>query len=271
MILGQFPAAALMFRRGDVKRGWPAVVEHRSLEQLWARDLPIIAEESGYDPNRDRGEVAQRSQLAHGVDPMAFLVGPVEVVYGSDPAKTKVADLSRSIDRRKQVIRSNTGELTWDYGRGLCTLDAPRAKGVTGFLRPVGPIKLGNVTIHSENQYVTVLVVSLDDQPLAHSSRVLVQTGTQTRPTGWAEHKVTFTLDTGRETVSGRQIDDTGTMPWVVAATKATVEVHNARLTSATLLDLNGYAKRDLPLRRAGDTIELQLPGDAFYVVLDAR
>ena len=271
MMLGQFPAAALLFRRGDVTSGHPAVVEHRSLEQLWGRVPPIIAEDPGYDPNRDLGDTARRSQLAGGVDPLAFLVGPVQVVYGSDPAKTTVADLSRYIDREKKVVRSDTGQLAWDYGRGLCTLDAPRAQGVTGFLRPVGSIKLGDVTIRSENQYATVLVVSLDGTPLARSGRVLVQVGTRARPTGWADHAVTFTVDGGRGTINGREIDDTGTMPWIIAATRVTIEVRNASLTSATLLDINGNARHGLPLRRAAGTIELELPKDAFYVVLGAR
>ena len=171
MMLGQFPAAALLFRRGDLTSGHPAVVEHRSLEQLWGRVPPIIAEDPSYDPNRDLGDTARRLQLAGSVDPLAFLVGPVQVVYGSDPAKTTVADLSRYIDREKKVVRSDTGQLAWDYGRGLCTLDAPMAQGVTGFLRPIGSIKLGDVKIRSENQYATVLVVSLDGTPLAQRSR----------------------------------------------------------------------------------------------------
>ena len=270
MMLGQFPAAALLFRRGDVTSGHPAVVEHRSLEQLWGRVPPIIAEDPSYDPNRDLGDTARRLQLAGGVDPLAFLVGPVQVVYGSDPAKTTVADLSRYIDREKKVVRSDTGQLAWDYGRGLCTLDAPRAQGVTGFLRPIGSIKLGDVKIRSENQYATVLVVSLDGTPLARSGRVLVQVGTQARPTGWADHAVTFTVDGGRRTIHGREIDDTGTMPWIIAATRVTIEVRNASLTSATLLDINGNARQGLPLRRAAGTIELEVPKDAFYVVLVA-
>ena len=35
MVLGQFPAAALLYRKGYLKQGEPAVVEHRSLRQLW--------------------------------------------------------------------------------------------------------------------------------------------------------------------------------------------------------------------------------------------
>ncbi len=271
MMLGQFPAAALLFRRGDVSLGRPAVVEHRSLEQLWGRVPPIIAEDARYDPNRDLGDTARQANLARGVDPLAFLVGPVQVVYDSDPAKTTVADLSRYIDHEKKVIRSNTGQLVWDYGRGVCTLDAPRAQGVTGFLRPVSPIKLSDVTIQSENPYATVLVVSLDDQPLASSRRVLVQVGTRQRPNGWSDHAVTFTVENGRETINGRQIDSTGTMPWVIAATKVTIQMRNAVLTAATLLDINGNARQKLPLHRAEGSIELELPHDAFYVVLGVQ
>ncbi len=271
MMLGQFPAAALLFRRGDVSLGQPVVVEHRSLEQLWERVPPIIAEDARYDPNRDLGDTAKQSNLAHGVDPLAFLVGPVQVVYGSDPAKTTAADLGRYIDSEKKVIRSNTGQLAWDYGRGVCTLDAPRAQGVTGFLRPVSPITLSDVTIRSENPYATVLVVALDDQPLAKSRRVLVQVGTRQRPTAWRDHAVTFTVDNGRETINGRQIDSTGTMPWIIAATEVTIQVRNAGLTSATLLDINGNARAKVPLRRAGAAIEVELPQDAMYVVLGTQ
>jgi hypothetical protein len=270
MILGQFPAAALLFRRGDVMLGQPAIVEHRSLEQLWERIPPIIAEDPRYDPNRDLGDTAQRLHVTGGADPLAFLVGPVQVVYGSNPAKTTVADLSRFIDREKKVVRSNTGQIAWDYARGLCTLDAPKAQGATGLLATAGPIKMGDVTIRSESPYATVLVVSLDSHPLARSARVLVQVGTRIRPTGWSDHAVTFSVDGGRETIKGREIDDTGRMPWLVAATKVTIEVRNGGLTTATLLDINGNAKRSLPLRRAEGMIELELPKDAIYVVLGA-
>ena len=270
MLLGQFPAAAMLFRRGDVTLGQSVVVEHRSLDQLWGRVPPIIAEDPSYDPNRDLGDAAQRSHLASGVDPLAFLVGPVEVVYGSDPAKTMVADPSRFIDHERKVVRSNTGQIAWDFGRGLCTLDAPRAQGATGFLSSVGPIKLSDVTIRSENVYATVFVVALDDKPLAQSGRVLVQVGTRARPTGWSDHPVTFQTNK-HETIRGREIDSTGTMPWVVQVTMATIEVQNSNLTAATLLDINGNAKTALAVQRNQGTIAIELPRDAMYVVLSAR
>ena len=65
----------------------------------------------------------------------------------------------------------------------------------------------------------------------------------EARPTGWADHAVTFPTEGDSETIHGRQIDNTGKMPWVVQATKVTIEVRNSNLTSATLLDINGNAK----------------------------
>jgi hypothetical protein len=269
-LLGQFPAAALLFRRGDVARGEPVVIEHRSTQEIWERVPPIIAEDKKYDPKRDLAERSSQPNRASAVDPLAFLVGPVETVYGSDPAKTIVADPSRLIDRERKVVRSNTGQITWDYGRGLCTLDAPRAQGATGFLKPVGPIKLSNVTIRSENAYASVLVVSLDDKPLAQSGQVLVQVGTRHRPTGWADHAVTFeTKD--KERIRGRQVDSTGKMPWVVQVTMAAVEVRNSNLKSATLLDMNGNARSKLPAKQQDGTIAVELPRDAMYVVLSSE
>ena len=38
-LLGQFPAAALMYRRGDIAVGQPVVVEHRSDKELWERSF----------------------------------------------------------------------------------------------------------------------------------------------------------------------------------------------------------------------------------------
>jgi hypothetical protein len=271
MILGQFPAAALLFRRSDVSLGRPAVLEHRTLKQLWERVPPIIAEESGFDPNRDQGDMAKQWQITSAVQPLAFLVGPVEVVYGSDPAKTSVVDLNRYIDREKKLVRSVTGELVWDYGRGLCTLDTPRSQGATGLLKSLGPIKLRDVTIDSENSYATVLVVSLDDQPLARTSRALVQIGTRARPTGWTDHAVNFSVEGSREKITGRQIDDTGRMPWIIDGTKVTIGVRNRNLALATLLDINGNPRRRLSVHQVDETVEVDLPTEAMYVVLSTK
>ena len=41
----------------------------------------MLAEDPGYDPNRDAGDTARRSTGTRKADPLAYLVGPVKVAY----------------------------------------------------------------------------------------------------------------------------------------------------------------------------------------------
>src|SRR5262249_49859366 len=43
-VMAQFPAAALLYRKGYLRRGDPVVHEERPLEDLWQRQVPLIAE-----------------------------------------------------------------------------------------------------------------------------------------------------------------------------------------------------------------------------------
>jgi len=266
-IAGNYPACALMHRNGYIKRGRPAVHERRSLKDVFERKTPIIAEEGTYDPNRDAGDFAASSSIKQEVDRLAFLVGPVLITYGEDASKSEVTDLGKYIDRDAKVVRSNTGELAWDYGRGLCTLDAPFAQGVTGFLEKKGTFALSDVTIESSNEYATLLVVSMDAKPLGESGNVLIQTGTIARPTGWKVKDASW-QDKGGKTHTGYEIVDYGRAPWQVIETDATLTIRNTGLTKAVVLDLNGMAREVIDLERRGDAMSLRLPPDAKYIVL---
>lgn len=266
-LLGQFPAAALTYRLGYVRQGQPVVHERRSLQDMWQRRVPIISAEGAYDPSRDKGEYASQSSIKQEVSHLAFLVGPVEVTYGDNPSRSEVADLSPYVDEQAKVVRSVTGEVTWDYGRGICQLNAPKAQGVTGFLHKVGMFPLADVTIQSANDYATVLVVSLDDQPLASSRSILVQVGTIARPTGWQERAVTWT-DEDKKQQSGFEVVNFGQAPWQVVQNDVSVTVGNQAVTRAIALDMNGVPRGDVPVQRDGAKVTFQMPRDGMYVVL---
>jgi hypothetical protein len=98
-----------MFRKGYIKKGAPVVHEERTMADLWNRREPLIAEDKSFDPNRDTGSSGAKNNLKSEVNPLAFLVGPVQVKYGGDPTKTRVADLKPFINESAKTIRSNTG------------------------------------------------------------------------------------------------------------------------------------------------------------------
>jgi hypothetical protein len=264
-MLGSFPAAALAYRRGDVQRGAPVVVENRALADLWARKTPVIAEEPSYDPNRDSGDIAERSNIRTGVPAEAFLSGPVHITFGADPAKSSLAPLAKLITA--DALRSNTGEIVMSPPLGRCTVDAPRVQGVAAhFDAATATTRLSDVQFTSRNSYGAAMAISLDDEPLRRSRRVLVQYATQSRPTGWAERPATWT--TGKSAVSGLEITSIGSAPWRVVSAQLEVVIDNPALTTATALDMNGMPIKDVPLRRNAQRVEFSFPDSAMYVVL---
>ena len=272
MLQGMFPANALLYRRGYLKAGETVVHEERPLDDLWDRKPPAVDDNEIYGIGKAASEAElTASDVPDGrVSRAAFLVGRVESVIGekANPKRTNTADLSSNVNSDAKTLRSSTGQLTWDWGRGVCTMNAPQAQGVAGFLKSAGgKFELGDVTIVSENDYATVQVVSMDGAPLATSKSILVQVGTTARLTGWETKPAEVEFD--KQKVKGEQIVNTGTPPWRVADTRVNLTLKNANISKATLLDASGYAAGDVPVSRDDKAISIQLPPNAMYVVLN--
>ncbi len=267
-MMAGFPANALLFRRGYLQQADPVVREVRDFESIWNREEPRIADNETYGDQRDPAEL-QPGWEPQGdeINRAAFLIGPVMSSQGGDPAETFVADLSPFIDLKDGVITSATNELVWRYRDEICTMNAPKAQGVTGFLkRNGGRFELQDVVIESENDYATVNVVPLDDQPIASSGKVLIQVVTVNRLTGWETVDATFSLGKGENSkqIEGEQIVKTGRPPFRIANTLVSVTVDNPALEQLTILDINGYPVRTEDVENGRVT----LPKDCIYAVL---
>lgn len=266
-LLGGFPAAAFLFRKGLVQRGVPVVHEERALEDLWNLRPPVIAEEGGYDPNRDAGFNPQ-SAIKTSVDPLATLAGPVEVVYGGNPARSTTADLKDLIDREGKKVTSITKEVVFDFGRGLCTVNAPAAQGAAGFLARTGPIPLKDLRIESRMEYAAVLAVALDARPLRESRRILLQITTKARPHGWRQSEVSYTHE--KKTYHGFRIDSKGSAPWNVANTDLTITLSGPSSRRLTRLDENLYPTSDrVEARPVPGGVLITPPPHTMYLVVE--
>lgn len=265
----QFPAAALLYRTNAVRRSEAVVHEERPLADLWDRKNPMLSEGQSFDPNRQtvfNEGATGKSQ----VDPLAFLVGRVEVKYGGEATNTRVLDLTKSIDPVNKTVTSVTGELKFNYGIGYSTMNTPRAQGASGFLGYIQePIQLSDTVIDSTNKYVTVILVAMDDKPLKESAKILVQVGTVMRPTGWTSQRTTIRPEGSKTSLHGEKVINTGKMPWKVANTRVKIKVKNPGLTRAIQLDLNGYRGRPIKTTTQDGSLEMELPADCLYAVLE--
>lgn len=266
---GQWYGAALAFRKGYIARGTPVVEEHRSLQAMYERRDPVIAESASFDPNRDKGDQAADTGMKEGLIPYAFLAGPVEVVYDSDESQTRVADLGKLIKDSGdgKEITSITGEIVFNTDKGFCTVDAPKCQGVTAHFQNRAAFSFADVEITCNNDFGTVMVVSYDGRDLKDSDKVLVQVGMQCRPTDWQTEPTMIEIKNA-DPVPGKKIISYGKVPWQVTRPQVTVTIDNEKLQRAHILNAAGEVRETVQLSATKGGQQLQFPGDSQWVML---
>lgn len=271
-MMAGFPANALLFRKGYLTQAEPIVREVRSLESVFEREIPRVTDNEVHGDQRDAPPMRPGWEPEDDeVNPVVFQIGRVVSVLGGDPEETEVGSIDEYFDPEAGTIASSTGELLWNYRKQICTMDAPRAQGVTGFLADNGgTFELSDVIIESGNDYATVNVVPLDDRPLSESEWVLVQVVTVNRMTGYDTEAATFEVGRGDSAyeVEGEQIARIGSPPIRLANSDVSVRFPtNPELTTATALDVNGYPRETV----AADDGVFRVPSDAIYLVVESK
>ena len=234
VLFGQFPAADLIFRLGLVRPAEPVVDVPLKLADLYALKGAPVSQPQNFDALRAQ-DIPPGGTItnAGSTDPLAFLVGKVGLRFSETGGPAQILELSQHIDRTNRMARSITGELKWDWGRGLVTINTPRTQGALGFLQAAGAVELADVRIQGSFEYGAVVCVALDQKPLAESRRILVQVMSEDRNNGWQT-----SAETGLRT-----IQSVGGPPIVVRNFSGTVTFKrgDAAGLKHTALDLIGY------------------------------
>jgi hypothetical protein len=247
---GQSYAAALQYRRGDVQESAPVIRQVLSDADILALKHTGIVEGRNVDFRIGEAPKASDAGNLATVDPLATFAGRVERSFDAT-AKPEAMDLSKLIDRTAKKVTSTTGELTWRFGDGLMTVNTPKSQAVTGFLSKAGTVQLGDITITSGMEYGTIHVISLDDQPLATSKKILIQAFSEEKMYGFK--------------AEGGVIKDAGRVPINVRDIQGTVTFTKGGGMKAVVLDANGYAKGKAEPVAGG---AVRLVTDALYMVV---
>jgi len=225
----EMAAGALMFLRGDVRPAHETVDRSYSREEvLESRRLPH-SEQPYFTPG-----FPLMLPLQHEVRIRSLNGAPTEAYTAHDP----------------DPIVSDTGQLAWYNGE--VTVDTDRTQALVGFLR-ANHRAVRNLSADVTNNFATLVLSSLDAQPLARSNRMLLTAGSRVANTGmkWNDART--------------RLQDWGGPPTLIEPVAGTVTLRNlakARGVSAVALDGAG--------RPTGESIQAKRTAEGWAFPIGA-
>jgi hypothetical protein len=158
----------------------------------------------------------------------ALAVGRVTLKVEDGLESSYIDNLSHFWDQRAKLVRSNTGQLTWDYGRRVVTVQSEKTQGIIGFAAGRS-YDLPGVTVRmGPTPFVSLLFTSLDDQALIESGQILITALARDK-----QHGTVYSDD-------GTELIEAGGPPLFLEPVQASLTFKGAPLTSVKVVDVYG-------------------------------
>lgn len=244
--IGLFPALAFALYYGHFEEGAVVAARRPALGDVFAGVDALEQKHgtTGYDENE---------LLAQGDTPVESLaVGRVTLKIADGQGPSQPADLSGWFNPRARTVRSNTGQLTWDYGRRVVLVHAPRTQGIIGFAGG-GVYDLPGVAVEAiDTPFLVLLFTPLDNRSLVESQHILITAMAQDKQLGAVYNE------------TGTELLQAGGPPLLLEPVQATLRFKGDRVTSARAVDVYGVPT-DLELERDGNTIRIDGRYGTYY------
>jgi len=227
-VFSQWPAAAIMFYRGDV-------LEAKSFVD--AR----ISDEEMYGPINEDNPIAE--------SPLLPLITKTMINFDANTTGNPYEYQKKYHDENKKEILSDTKELKWNYGKGIFTVDTDKSQAVIGFLRG-NKIVLKDVSVSSQNVFCSISLSSISGAPISKSSKILVTAAARVENKGQ------------RYNESKTQLETVGTAPLLVEGVGASLNFKR-KIKSVKALDINGEFVKNI--KPNGKAFTISAGDKAFF------
>lgn len=171
-----YPSIARMVYRNDVQEGETISTRNVHIPSLAEGKLGFLETiEQGYDDKFITGDAPAELMAA----------GKVAVQFSDAYKDYEPTDVSDYWDEENKWVKSNTGELFWDYSeKGYITANTPNSKAVVGFTGNK-KIELGDITIKTPNEFACILITALEkDKSIENSKKILITTISRAKNSG---------------------------------------------------------------------------------------
>jgi len=164
-VMGVMPAAALAYRQQHVRGGETTYCVKLDREQTYYRRTDA-------ESSATIRTLAETSKVTLGLPNVPELDWDVASQPGPDVEL--VTDLDRDfIPPGQAYVESDTGELRRDWRKGIHTINTAKTQAASGWLGGE-TVTLAQVRLELSTPKAVVAVTSLDDAPIADSTKILV-------------------------------------------------------------------------------------------------
>jgi hypothetical protein len=240
---GQWPALALAIHRGDIREGKGATTRRASIaslftgRQAWSQDY--------YN--------GQELIKATGGTPMQKFAGDritIELTKGDSAGAQGPIGNPQPLDSKK--IRTNDGEMTWEYSREQILIRTPRTQGIIG--KAAGAmVSLPAVDVTLTTPFVSLLFSALDNLPLQESKRILITALARDKQTG-----ATYSED-------GAKLTSVGTPPLLLEPVQAKLHFKGKAPVTVRPLDAYGVPRKEALWPAADGSFQIDGTHRAYY------
>jgi hypothetical protein len=209
----ELAAGALLFLRADVEKARNTIERSYSQQQVFDSMLLPSQERPLFTPG-----LPLSLPLEHELR-ISSLNGPPTKVFGNNTPPNPIV--------------SDTHELSWytsPQKTGLITVDSPRSQALIGFVKEEGKA-VSNLAADVQNKFCTILLSSMDGEPIADSSKLLLVAGGPVENSGQTWNAV------------GTDITAQGGSPTLIEQVKGSItlrKIQGARSVSLQAIDGSG-------------------------------
>ena len=231
-----YPAAAMIFRRGDIRAG-DIVYERRRDPQF----------QFSFEPEK------------RGIPSELIAIGRVLNSYVGEPTPDLLRQdlVDKLWDKEHGVTHASTGQFDWHYGEKWLRLNAERTQGAFGALAG-RKVECDDVSVETPNAFCAVIVSALEAKPIPQAGRLLVSAVGRSRSLP--------VPPAAGEAIPGRAKD---MPPCLMEPVTGTVSVRTAA-TKVYAADALGYRLGEVEARRDGERLTFRMEGKpqvVFYEI----
>ncbi len=244
--IGQFPALAFAIYNNHFKESDIISACRLSTDDIFGGIDELHHEfgQVGYDENE---------LLANSDTPVeALAIGRVALKIGEDLESSYLGELLTYWDRQAQIIKSSTGQLTWDYGKKVVTVHSDKTQGIIGFAGGQTFDLPGVIVRIGKTPFVSLLFTPLDNQPLIESEHILITAMAKDKQYGTVYNE------------DGTELIETGGPPLLLEPVQATLTFKGDPLISVNVVDVYGVPTSK-QVERTGNSFEIDGRYASYY------